>query len=250
MPQDTFRVAIRKFEPFEQHIKQAWSAFSQKSGCSLKLDAVSLDLHPLHEHMLEKEGLKNGDIDVGFMVTDWIAKAHQQHALKDVSPFLRERPLEDYPSGWADSLLRFQEVDGQTLGIPVHDGPETLIYRTDLLGGEGQPEIPTTWEAFQTAARQLTDKDKKRWGTAFAAYPDGHNTVYDFCLQLWTRGDSLTDADGTFTLNSPTAAAGLEYYRQTLRDTGAVHPESREMDSVKSGLAFARGEVAFMVNWS
>ena len=28
-----------------------------------------------------------------------------------------------------------------------------------------------------------------------------------------------------------------------------MHPDCREMDSVKSGLAFAAGEVAMMVNW-
>ena len=32
-----------------------------------------------------------------------------------------------------------------------------------------------------------------RYGTVFAAFPDGHNTLYDFALQLWSRGGELTD---------------------------------------------------------
>jgi multiple sugar transport system substrate-binding protein len=34
-----------------------------------------------------------------------------------------------------------------------------------------------------------------------------------------------------------------------LQDEHALHPRCREMDSVKSGMAFAAGEVAMMVNW-
>jgi multiple sugar transport system substrate-binding protein len=41
----------------------------------------------------------------------------------------------------------------------------------------------------------------------------------------------------------------LDFYRTLLKDTRAVHPESRMFDSVKSGFAFAAGEVAMMVNW-
>lgn len=249
MAKNTFRIAIRKFDPFEKHIEHAWKSFCEQTSCPLKLEAVSLDLHPLHEGILKKGGLKHGEFDAGFIVTDWMAEAHQQGALLDLNPFLDQRPLEDYPSGWADSLLRFQQMEGQVLGIPFHDGPETLIYRTDLLGGTGQPKVPETWEEFQSVARRLSDEKNNLWGTAFAAYPDGHNTVYDFCLQLWTRGGTLTDAEGNFTLNTRAAADGLNYYREILRDTGAVHPESRKFDSVESGLAFARGEIAFMVNW-
>src|SRR5699024_6747577 len=39
------------------------------------------------------------------------------------------------------------------------------------------------------------------------------------------------------------------FYRSILRDELAVHPKCANFDSVKAGLAFARGEVAMMVNW-
>jgi multiple sugar transport system substrate-binding protein len=34
-----------------------------------------------------------------------------------------------------------------------------------------------------------------------------------------------------------------------LNDSSAIHPKAREFDSVQSGLAFAAGEVAMMINW-
>src|SRR4029079_2969632 len=126
--------------------------------------------------------------------------------------------------------------------LPYHDGPECLIYRRDLFEQAGI-FVPVTWEEFHLAARRLTDPSRTLWGSVFAAYPDGHNTVYDFCLQLWSRGGQL-DA-----LESPAAVAALRFYRHILNDPTAVHPRCAEFDSVKSGFAFATGEVALMVNW-
>jgi multiple sugar transport system substrate-binding protein len=83
----------------------------------------------------------------------------------------------------------------------------------------------------------------------FAGYPDGHNTVYDFCLQLWSRGGELFDGMGRMLLDTPEAREALEYYRTIFHDASAIHPGSTTFDSVKSGMAFAAGEVAMMVNW-
>lgn len=77
----------------------------------------------------------------------------------------------------------------------------------------------------------------------------GHNTVYDFCLQLWTRGGELLDGQGKWNLQTEEAESALAYYRTILNDRSAVHPDSRGFDSVKSGMAFAGGEVAMMINW-
>lgn len=45
------------------------------------------------------------------------------------------------------------------------------------------------------------------------------------------------------------AEGALHFYRSIVNDLSAVHPQCRAFDSVKAGLAFARGEVALMVNW-
>lgn len=243
-----FRIAVRKFSPFETAIGKQWDAFCAATGCRLRLEAVPLDLHPLHETLLEKGGLKDGTWDAAFVVTDWLSEAHAAGALRDLAPTLREHPPEGYPSAWPESLLRHQTFGDAVLALPYHDGPECLIYRTDLLSAAGLGP-PRTWEEFHVTARRLTDPGAGRWGTVFAAYPDGHNTVYDFCLQLWTRGGELFDAGGLPRIETPVAIESLAYYRAILADSTAVHPRCRDFDSVQSGLAFARGEVAMMVNW-
>lgn len=266
----TFRVAIRKFDPFATAIAKQWAAFQEAHAVDLELEAVELDLHPLAASYFEQEALRKGEWDVGFLVSDWFAAAHEAGAVLDIGPRLATNPPDDYPQGWTRSLLAMQSFAessaSQTstppviLGLPYHDGPECLIYRKDLFENAAEQaayqerfgvplRVPQNWQEFHQVARFFTRPNDGLYGTVFAAYPDGHNTVYDFCLQLWTRGGDLFDAAGNLHLNTPQAVEALEYYRTMLNDPSAIHPKSRDFDSVQSGLAFAAGEVAMMINW-
>src|SRR5262249_40977394 len=162
-------------------------------------------------------------------------------------------PPEGYPQAWSDSLLRLQRFEDRLLGLPYHDGPQCLIYRKDLFENtderdrfaqqHGEPlNVPQSWEQFRRIARYFTRPKEALFGTVLAGYPDGHNTVYDFCLQLWTRGGKLFDDSGRMHLDTPEAHEALEFYRTLLKDSSVMHPESLKFDSVKSGFAFAAGE--------
>jgi multiple sugar transport system substrate-binding protein len=255
-----FRIAVRKFEPFESALEKQWDSFERRTPTGLRLEVVPLDLLPLHESLFVNRGLQLGDWDAALISTDWLAEAADSSALLDLAPLLEKVPPEGFPQAWSDSLLGMQRFDDRVLGLPYHDGPECLIYRKDLFQDPverdafalefGEPlEIPQTWKQFRRAARFFTRPQQSVFGTAFAAFPDGHNTVYDFCLQLWTRGGELFEKSGRMLLDTPQAHEALDFYRMMLNDTSAVHPKSRTFDSVKSGLAFAAGQVAMMVNW-
>jgi multiple sugar transport system substrate-binding protein len=244
----SFRLAVRQFGPFESALQQQWKSFSAATGCPLSLDITPLELPALHAALFDQEGLRRGTWDVALVVTDWLAAAHASHALLDLAPYLAAHPPADYPHGWTDSLLRHQRFGDAVLGLPYHDGPECLIYRRDLLAA-ADAAPPQTWNEFHALARRLHAPAENRFGTVFAARPDGHNSVYDFCLQLWTRGGELFDSSGRMQLRTPAAGAALEFYRAILNDPSAVHPACRTLDSVQTCQAFARGEVAMMVNW-
>lgn len=246
MSRSRFRIAVRKFGPFESAIARQWESFERQHRTGLLLDAVAMDLHPLFDATIARG--PDCDFDVAFVNTDWVASAHRNGVLLDLAARLQDSPPEDYPQGWAPSMLRLQDVHGQVLGLPYHDGPECLIYRTDLLEDAGE-NPPQTWDDFRRLARLLHRPERGCSGTIFAAYPDGHNTVYDFCLQLWTRGGELTGADGSFQFDSAAVHDALGFLREMVNDASAVHPGCRQMDSVQSGLAFAAGEAALMVNW-
>ena len=256
----TLRVAIRKFGPFESAIPKQWQSFESVARTGLRLEPVALDLEPLHRALFVEGGLAAGAYDVAMISTDWLAEANASQGLADLAPYLASSPPEGYPDAWSESLLRLQRFGDRVLGLPFHDGPECLIYRRDLFEDEAERAryeelygellgVPRTWEAFRRVARYFTRPDEGLYGTVFAGYPDGHNTVYDFCLQLWSRGGELFGANGRMLLDTPTAKEALEYYRSIFHDENAIHPGSARFDSVKSGLAFAAGEVAMMVNW-
>jgi multiple sugar transport system substrate-binding protein len=231
-----------------------------RSPQRLILDLVALDLHPLEEALFTSNGMRNGDWDVAFVATDWIASMHEQQCAVDLAPLLREQPPPDYPDGWTPSLLGLQRIGKSILGVPYHDGPECLIYRRDLFEDAAtcvryrhqfnQPlSPPTTWDEFHRIARFFHNPASQLYGTVFAAYPDGHNSVYDFLLQLWTRNGNLFDHTGQLRFDTPEATDALTFYRAMLSDKAAVHPDCLTLDSVAAGLAFAAGRVAMMINW-
>jgi len=255
-----FRIAVRKYPPFENAIRAQWQDFEAQARTGLQLDLVSLDLQPLEEALFAANGMRNGDWDVAFIATDWIAAMHERQCAVDLAPLLREQPPQDYPHGWTPSLLGLQRIGDAILGVPYHDGPECLIYRRDLFEDASlraryqrqfhQPLAPpATWDEFHRVARFLHDPARQVYGTVFAAFPDGHNSVYDFLLQLWTRGGELFDRAGNLHFETPEAAAALAFYRTILADTRAIHPDCLNLDSVAAGLAFAAGRVAMMINW-
>lgn len=259
-PNQTLRVAVRQFEPFTQGVLGAWDRYCAQTGCTLSIEAVPMELHPLYDAILGTGGLKSGVWDLSMINTDWLAEAYAKEALLDLKPLIEKKPPEGFPEAWSDSMLGFQDFGDAVVGLPYHDGPECLIYRRDLFEDPAEKEAflrktcqelrpPETWEAFVAIARFFTRPEKNLYGTVFAAFPDGHNTVFDFALQVWTRGGELVDAADRVSLNTPAAIEGMTFYRQILQDQQSIHPDSAKLDSVQSGLAFARGEVAMMVNW-
>lgn len=253
------RIALRDYSDFEQALAEEARLF-EDAHSSVEVELVSVGIHELHERALGEGGLRNGEFDLALLVTDWLAEGCATGSLEDLLPWHVRAALPDWPGGWARSLVQPLLIDGRLSSIPWHDGPECLVYRSDLFaepdrraafkeqfGRELAP--PRTWEEFHAVARFFTDAGKNLYGTVFAGFPDGHNTVYDFALQLWSRGCELLDARGRPQLTTPQAHEALAYYRTMVRDAGACDPRSPELDSTQSGDVFLAGKVAMMANW-
>ncbi len=155
-------------------------------------------------------------------------------------------------------MLELQTFPDGLAGIPFHDGPECLIYRKDLFESEREREDfrvrygieltpPTTWVEFARIAAFFDRPEEGLHGTLFALFPDGHNNVFDFALQVLSRGGSL-ETDGRVVLDTPEALDALQDHRRLI-NSPFVHPKSRELESIGACWTFARGEVAMMVNW-
>lgn len=248
-----FKILCRKNEDFENVVKLMWQKYKENYPSDLELELVPLHLPELHQAILTK------DFDVAHVNTDWLAETWETGCLENLDPYVAKQPPQDYPQGWPWALLKLQTFPDGLAGIPFHDGPECLIYRKDLFNDPAQQAafrekygyeltVPTTWEGFTDAAEFFNRPEQGMYGTLFALYPDGHNNIFDFALQVWSRGGEIEDETGKVTLDTPKARQAMEFYRSLVRRE-FVHPNSPNMESIESSRAFARGEAAMMVNW-
>ncbi|MGE6353471.1 extracellular solute-binding protein [Flavobacterium sp. NPDC079362] len=257
---EKIRIAVRKFDPFESTLQKLWDLFCIKNNVQIEAEMIPLELHDLYEETITNQGLKNGKWDIAHLNTDWIFDAANEKAVLDLTSSINHNPPQDYPEGWSQSLLNLQQVNNGIYGLPFHDGPECLIFRKDLfenniekenfkkqLGYELNP--PKTWQQFVEIATFFNRPEQNLYGCIFANYPDGHNMVFDFCLQLWTRGESLLNDQNQININNPVAIEALDFYRKIVNNKNAVHPKSKEFGSVEAGMAFAEGQAAMAINW-
>jgi len=257
---EKIRIAVRKFDPFESTLRKLWDAFSLQNNIKMEAEMVALELHDLYETTISDKGLKEGKWDIAHINTDWIFDATNENAVLNLFSLIGENPPENYPFGWHKSLLHLQKLSNGIFGLPFHDGPECLIYRKDLFENETEKEnfkkqfgyqlaTPKTWQEFAEIATFFNRPEQNLYGAVFANYPDGHNMVFDFCLQLWTRGGSLLNKKNQIDIHNEAAIKALDFYRKMVNDKNAVHPKSREFGSVEAGLAFAEGQAAMAINW-
>lgn len=257
---DKLRFAVRKFGPFERALEKCWAAYQELYSLNVEMEFVPLDLEELTATFFEKKGLYNGDWDIIHINTDWIARAYETNGLSALDSMLRQHPPEEVEGAWPESLQALQRFAGSVFGLPFHDGPECLVFRRDLFEDPqeqthfqtryGKPlTVPKTWADFLTVAAFFTRPEDNLYGTVFAGYPDGHNAVFDFCIQLWSRGGDLQQGEVPVKLDQPLAVDALDFYRSLFKTDSGLHPASANYESVQAGAAFARGEVAMMVNW-
>ncbi len=196
------RIAVRKLDAFEKALKKQSVEFCRIEKIALNLEIIPLNIPDLHTVLFEKEGLKRGEFDIAFIVSDWVAEAVAGQHVVDLKPFLKISPPDDYPQGWDDSLLHYQSYENKVYGLPYHNGQKCLIYRKDLFNDPKEQadfknrfgkalSVPQTWNAFRQVARFFNHPEDALTGVVFLASQDGYNTICDFCLYLWSRGESF-----------------------------------------------------------
>jgi len=254
------RIAVRKLDAFERALDKQSAEFRRLEKNDLNLEIIPYNFPDLHSALFDKEGLKRGDFDIAFIVTDWIAEAVAGQHLIDLQSYLNDLPPENYPQGWAKSLLRIQTYGKEVYGLPYHNGQKCLIYRKDLINDPREQvdyekrfgcslSVPQTWEAFTQVARFFNRPNDALSGVVFLASQDGYNTICDFCLHLWSRGGTLLDVNENISLDQPLVEETLDFYRNIINDSTVMNVNTRMYDAVESGMIFAKGEAAMMLNW-
>jgi multiple sugar transport system substrate-binding protein len=255
----TLRILLRNYADFESALEEEARLF-EAAHPGVKVELISVGIQELHQAAIAGHGLHLGRYDLALVVTDWLAEAVADGALEDLNHWQQRLPIHEWPDGWARSVVQPLVFGDRLSSLPWHDGPECLVYRTDLFADPARQAAfrsqfgrdlapPATWHDFEQIARFFTEPSSGFYGTVFAGFPDGHNTLYDFAVQVWSHGGELFDSDGRPCLTTFPAVAGLDFYRRLVTDPTACHPRSPHLDSTQSGDIFMNGEVAMMANW-
>lgn len=213
---------------------------------------------PISAHQLEmvvQEGAKNGEGDLFLCCTDWLPEAYAKGLIVPLDGF--DLP-DDWPDGWHPAMQKLVYQEGDLIGIPWHDGPQMFIYLKHIFEDPGhiaqfearygwRLDVPKTWEQFRQVAEFFTHPENDEWGCICAGYTDGHNNVYDFLIQLWSRGGVLLDNQSQPQFHGPAGVDGLTFLRDLYRDF--MPAAALQLGSVEAGDYFARGKVAMMWNW-
>jgi multiple sugar transport system substrate-binding protein len=251
------RLITREQETFENAFK-AQIADYQKVRPDVEIEINTLPIADHFAKMVAGRGCQTDEFDLFLCNTDWLPEVIHRGDLTNLNSFIEASPPHEWKSAWHPAMLGLQEVNGNVFGLPWHDGPEVFHYRTDLFEDSTEKEnflhrfgreltVPQTWDEFIQVAEFFTREGL--WGAAVAGFTDGHNNVYDFLIQLWSRGGELLDGDFQPAFATEIGIESLQFCSDLFHKYRVVSPDCLNLGSVESGDYYAHGNAAMMVNW-
>ena len=121
-------------------------------------------------------------------------------------------------------------VDGKVRALPALIDDLAVVYNKKLFKQMGVPEPPAdgwTWEEFAATSKQLTDKSKGTFGTAWPAVGD-EDTVWRIWPPVWQAGGDIITEDGKVGFGGAARRAGVRRAstgsRRTARSTSTPSP--------------------------
>lgn len=254
------RLATRSQDTFENAFAAQIEDF-RRGHPGIEIEVVARPIHDHYAAMVRDGEAGKGDFDLFLCVTDWLPEAIEKGLISPLTERIAQDPPPDWPHGWHPAMLGLQERDGVVYGLPWHDGPEVFHYRRDLFESSEERTAfrakhgrdlvpPRTWSEFLEVATFFTRPEAGLWGCCEGAYTDGHNNVYDFLIQLWSRGGVLFDANWEPRIHEQEGIEALRFYRDLFHLHGVASPECLRLGSVEVGDYYAQGHAAMMWNWS
>jgi multiple sugar transport system substrate-binding protein len=132
----TLRIALRDYADFENALGEEARLFEALHP-GVRVELATTGIHELYNGTIAAGGLREGRFDLALLVTDWLAAGMATGALEDLQTWQEELPIPDWPDGWARSLVRPLHFGERLSSLPWHDGPECLVYRSDLFADPG-----------------------------------------------------------------------------------------------------------------
>ena len=164
----------------------------------------------------------NGAPDVaiggGFMPFQFAVNNEAADLQWIIDEWEKEGTTDDFLEGMLDYYVYHDKV----VGIPFNYDPRATYYRDDWFKEKGVA-VPTTYEEFISAAKQMTDKEKGIYGFAFGVVTDAAGPFMNYATG---NGGMLYDKDGNANINNERNLQVMKFFRSLL-DEGCL-PEGIE----------------------
>ena len=257
----TVRIVLVDRERDDLGLRDKQSELEAATG--LKIEITTLALDALDQSIAQNLRAPESAFDIVHIVGFTVASTVGAGLLEDITGYVSDpsrTPADydfaDFPKGQLNYAGYFNvqtgEFGGDTLYlIPgIESGSCMMFYRKDLLGGPGQPAVPTTWAEYLAAARTLTTSDVA--GSAMVGANDVSNFLVDWYTRFITMGGQLTSGSKkektlTTRFDSAEAVAAL----QNMIDLLPYSPSAVTQYGFTEALeAFKLGRIAMWPAWS
>jgi multiple sugar transport system substrate-binding protein len=188
-----------------------------------------------HDDLVRNFQAENADYDVVSVDVVWTAEFAAKGWLQ---------PLEGDLAINTDGLLQ-PTIDSGTYNGTLYTSPNTsdggmLYYRSDLV-----KEPPTTWDEMMEMCSIAEENNMDCYTGQFAKY---EGLTVNASEAINGAGGSVLGEDGTPTLDTPEAAAGLENLAEAYAN-GNIPAEAISYTEEEGRIAFQAGKTLFHRNW-
>jgi ABC-type glycerol-3-phosphate transport system substrate-binding protein len=229
-------IAVRSDAPF------AWQTDAAKkfgeSNPNVKIEIVQVPYNEMEKKVLAMLAT-NTLPDTVFSGAKWFRYTAYKGAFLAVDDLVKtdDPGMDDFFKNAVETC----QFDGKLYGLPytMNTGNTNIIlYNKDMLAAKGVKEPTDDWtlEEFATAASQLTDKEKKVWGTNLLP-----SNYYDLATWARTYGGDIMSEDGKqFTLATDPKTVEAARWVTELHTQRNAAPGRADAE----GVAFPAGQLA------
>lgn len=232
-------IGVESGAPNISFYKKTVKEFTDKTGIGVEFVEIPHD--NMHERFVQEAISNSGAIDIYDTDQPWISEFASKKYLVALGNKLTDEDKKDFYS----SALDASSYKGEIYSVPFFVHTPIIYYRTDLFKAAGL-EAPTTWEAYEKAAKALT-KDGV-YGTIIEAKQAGEPVTH-LIDWIYQGGGSIIDADGKVTVNSQQNKDMFNFLLKMMYEDKSVMPGSLGYDNADVHNIFMQGKVAMVKNW-
>jgi multiple sugar transport system substrate-binding protein len=152
--------------------------------------------------------------------------------------------------GWDDYYAPAKAattVNGRVRALPALIDDLAVVYNKKLFKEMGVPEPPAdgwTWEEFAATSKQLTDKSKGTFGTAWPSVGD-EDTVWRIWPPVWQAGGDVITEDGKVGFGGKPGEQAFAVPDRLAQD-GSVYVDTKP-DSDQTYQLFNNGKIGMVI---